>query len=266
MAKSKQHLAGIVLFIVVIICSFVITGCEDYKVAGPLVYETDSVTDIDGNVYTTVKIGNQWWMAENLRVTRYRNGDSLLFIGNLIKYEFDTLKWKNLIDTGAYCLGIADLDSSNNSDFIQRRGLLYNWYAISGTGNIAPDGWHVPGDDDWKELEMHLGMSEEEANNVNWRGSDEGNKLKLQKGDNWYEPTDKFEVWGSNESGFSAVGGNCRMYDGSLGAGVNYIGFWWTSTLNNEQAWYRHLDYNKSTVFRYYGPLTYGFSVRCVKD
>jgi uncharacterized protein (TIGR02145 family) len=211
----------------------------------------DSITDIDGNVYKTVKIGSQWWMAEDLRVVRFRNGDSIIKVGNISQYssQFDTLRWTN-IDSGAYC--------TNN-------GIKYNWYAIGDTRNIAPIGWHVPTDDEWKQLEMHLGMSNTDANKVNWRGTNEGNKLKLQSG--WYNSSNAYQVWGTNESGFTALGKGCVMFNGQNGApGATYTGFWWTSTKQGNEAWYRYLDYQKPNVFRYYGPLTYGFSIRCVKD
>jgi uncharacterized protein (TIGR02145 family) len=226
------------------------------KDASTAVIESGSVTDIDSNVYNTVKIGNQWWMAEDLKVKRYRNGDSIVLVGNIGQYstQFDTSTWAN-IDSGAYCI--------NN-------GYKYNWYTIADIRNIAPVGWHVPSDDEWKELEMQLGMSESDADTVNWRGTTEGNKLKLQSG--WYYNTDyadntKYKVWGTNESGFSALGGGCIMFDGADGQpGATYSGFWWSASKHGTQAWYRYLDYQKASVFRFYGPMAYGFSLRCVKD
>ena len=101
---------------------------------------TDTITDIDGNVYEIIKIGNQWWMAENLKVTRYSNGDA---IPNIT----DGSEWTNLT-TGAYC--VYNNENNNNSTY----GLLYNWYAIADGRNIAPEGWHIPTDAEWKELEM----------------------------------------------------------------------------------------------------------------
>jgi uncharacterized protein (TIGR02145 family) len=212
--------------------------------------ETGSVTDIDNHVYKTVKIGKQWWMAENLKVQRYRNGDSIINIGD----KLDSVIWSNT-KTGIYFNGSL--------------GILYNWFAIGDPRGIAPAGWHIPGDSEWKELEMYLGMSRDEADKVNWRGTDEGNKLKIQ-GDGstvWTVPANRYEVWGSNESGFSAIAGGCVMFNGIEGnPGANYAGFWWTSTEQGSDAWYRYLDYDKAEVFRYFGPKTYGFSIRCIKD
>jgi uncharacterized protein (TIGR02145 family) len=250
-AKIFGIFGALSLFVLVLISVFILSSCEDMNSYSPVVYETDSVKDIDGNVYRTVKIGQQWWMQENLKVTRYRNGDSIAFV-DLSK---SSNRWMSLGDTGAFC----KVDA--------KYGYLYNYNVIRDSRGIAPDGWHIPSDEEWKQLEMYLGMLQDEADKVNWRGDKEGNKLKLQSG--WYknqEATDQFEVWGSNESGFSALGGSCVMFDGSPGEGVLFSGFWWTSTNNNNQAWYRYLDYQKANVFRYYGPYSYGFSIRCIKD
>lgn len=214
--------------------------------------QTGTITDIDGNVYKTIKIGNQWWMAENLRVTRFRDGvKSLKLISANNQNIWDTLK------SAAYCI-------FDDNDTVKKwSGLLYNWYVINGNDNIAPAGWHIPVDAEWKELEMNLGMSSSDAGKTGWRGNHEGELLKKAIG--W---TEYGTVWNTNESGFSALGGGCRMFDGSQGEpGLKATGFWWTKTdLQGGNAWYRYLDYKNSNVFRYYGPKSYGFSIRCVKD
>jgi len=105
--------------------------------------ETGTVTDIDGNVYTTVKIGDQWWMAENLEAAHYRNGDS---ISNI---TVNTL-WTAL-DTGAHCI------YDNDPGRVGNYGRLYNWYAVNDSRNIAPAGWHVATNDDWITLITFLG-------------------------------------------------------------------------------------------------------------
>jgi len=227
--------------------------------------ETGTMTDIDGNVYKTVKIGDQWWMAENLKTSRYRNGDSIIYVSEL-NNNLDSATWNYLI-SGAYCI----IDNSNESSPNYQGkmyGFLYNWYTISDSRNVAPSGWHIPTDDEWKVMEEHLGMDTETANKVNWRGSNEGNKLKVEgslKG--WNEPSNIYEVWGTNESGFTALGGGCSMFNGIWGnPGVLSTGFWWTSSTEKGQPLYRYLDYNMPNIFRYYGPRTYGFSIRCVKD
>jgi len=232
-------------------------GCKKDKTQ-PVV-ETGTVTDIDKNVYKTVKIGSQWWMAEDLKVKRYRNGTYI----PVMPPDSVPSAWANR-STGICCAR-----NSNSTP-----GLLYNWYAVTDTGNIAPAGWHVPTDNEWKQLEMYLGMSQADAENVNWRGTNEGIKLKVDaknKNNNWSgpsDPNDKNIIWGSNESGFTAIAGSCRLYSGGWPNSElsNAAGFWWSVTENNGEAWYRYLDHNKNNVFRYFGPKTYGFSVRCVKD
>ena len=107
--------------------------------------EIGTVTDIDGNLYYTVKIGEQWWMLENLRVTHYRNGDA-------IPNVTDDAEWEGL-STGAYC------DYDNDPANVATYGRLYNWYAVGDSRNIAPAGWHVPSDDEWQTLVDYLGGS-----------------------------------------------------------------------------------------------------------
>jgi uncharacterized protein (TIGR02145 family) len=230
-----------------------LNSCKKETTDAPAL-QTNSVTDIDGNVYKTVKIGNQWWMAENLKVKRYRSGDSITFVDSIGLYsrKFDSTTWVNS-KSGAYCKGYY--------------GFFYNGFIKF--DSIAPAGWHIPTDDEWKTMEMHLGMSKEEADKVNWRGNKEGNMLKFQaenSGAYWLNSADNYEIWGSNESGFTAKGGSCMMFYGTSEP-VSNTGFWWTSTkYDNQEVWYRYLDYNKANVFRYHGSKNYGLSIRCVKD
>jgi uncharacterized protein (TIGR02145 family) len=241
-------------------------SCEEQGDEPKNNFEMDSITDIDGNVYKTIKVGTKWWMAENLKVSRYRNGDSVVFIGARKGFgnTFDAFRWASIIDTGAYCVLLGN-DTLEPNYRGKKYGYLYNGYTILDPRNIAPEGWHVPSDEEWKELELYLGMDPVQTDKISWRGSDQGNKLKLQSG--WYVPANKFEVWGSNESGFSALGGACKMPDGSDSyPGVTYSGFWWTNSETAGKIWYRYLDYNKPEVFRLNGSKTYGFSIRCVRD
>src|SRR5436190_21272120 len=111
------------------------TGCKkDEDENTPAVHETGTVTDIEGNIYQTVKIGDQWWMAENLKVKKYSNGTSIL-------NGQDSIDWVQ--STGAYCL----YDNNTSSP-----GLLYNWFTVTDISNIAPAGWHIPTDEEWKTL------------------------------------------------------------------------------------------------------------------
>jgi uncharacterized protein (TIGR02145 family) len=235
-------------------CAVLFSGCEKYrtpeKLALPEV-ETDSVTDIQGNVYKTVKIGNQWWMAENLKVSLYRNGDRITQIYN------DPEDWSEE-NEGAYCFFNED----------RTYGFLYNWHAVHDPRGIAPAGWHVATDEDWKELELFIGFTAPETDYVSWRGTG-GGKLKTTTTtygtSTWIVIED---LQNTNETGFSALPGGCRVFNGSWGVpGIFYTGFWWSATeQDNESAWYRYMDYQYDGIFRYFGPKTYGFSVRCVKD
>ncbi len=228
----------------------IISGCKKENEETVPVQETSTMTDIDGNVYKTIKIGDQWWMAENLKVTKYRNGHFILAITN-------DVEWENSA-TGTYC------DYENNNDNHKTYGFLYNWFVISDTGNIAPLGWHIPSDEEWKELELKLGMSETEVNKSGWRGTNEGEKLKKESPEGW---TTYENVWATNESGFTALGGSCRLFNGVAGQpGLKQTGFWWTRSESDSVAFYRYLDYKNANVFRGVISKNYGFSIRCVKD
>jgi uncharacterized protein (TIGR02145 family) len=223
------------------------TGCEEEEVTvTPL--ETGTMTDREGNVYATVKIGDQWWMSENLHVKSYRNGDPVFHAETNPEWISDSV--------GAYCLFYNDTASP---------GLLYNGHAAMDERGLAPEGWHIPGDAEWKQLEIYLGMSSSDANKTSWRGTHEGEKLRVASPQGWtrYE-----EVWSTNESGFTALAGGCRLYDGTWGnPGLFATGFWWSSTvLDGTGGWYRYLDYKNANVFRSHISKKYGFSVRCVKN
>jgi uncharacterized protein (TIGR02145 family) len=209
---------------------------------------TGTMTDIDGNVYKTIKIGNQVWMAENLKVTRYRNGDP-------IPSATSKSQWKNL-RSGAYCA------YNNNNGNVSTYGLLYNWYAIDDSRNIAPEGWHMPTDEEWKELEMHLGMSRSEADDTGWRGTDEGGKLKEAGTTHWSSPNSG----ATNSSGFTALPGGYRLLNGTFLLMGDY-GDWWSDTAYSSVfAWRRSLSYDSSGVYRDYNDRQSGFSVRLVRD
>ncbi len=210
--------------------------------------QNGTVTDIDGNVYQTIKIGDQWWMVSNLKVTRYRNGDA-------IQPVTGSTEWSNF-SSGAYC--VYNNDEKNKATY----GYLYNWYAVADSRKIAPEGWHVPTDDEWKELEMYLGMSQSEAGSTGWRGANEGGKLKEAGNAHWSSGNSD----ATNESGFTALPGGYRYYSGSY-TYIGYYAYFWSSTeYSSYPAWYRHLFCNNSNVYRSNRSKDYGFSVRCVRD
>lgn len=195
---------------------------------------TGTVTDIDGNTYQTIKIGNQWWMAENLKVTHFRNGD-------IIPNITDNTKWKKLA-TSAYC------NYDNNSENVEIYGRLYNWYAINDSRNIAPEGWHVPTNNELQILVDYCGGSYKA-----------GGKLKSTSG--WYKDGN-----GTDNYGFAALPGGYRYYNGSF-YDLGYYAFFWSSTeRGSSNTWYRKLYYDLPRVYRNYYDKRYGFSVRLVRD
>ena len=207
-----------------------------------------TITDIDGNVYEIVAIGNQWWMAENLKVTHYRNGDP---ISNVT----DETEWTNL-STGAYC------NFDNNLNNVSTYGRLYNWYTVDDNRELAPAGWHVPTDEEWKTLEMYIGINQVDVDADGWRGTIEGGKLKETGTEHWLSPN----IGATNACGFLALpAGYCSRYGAFLliGQGADY----WSATQSSDQlAWFRSLDYNRTDIRRDDIIKTYGFSIRCVKD
>jgi len=270
---KQQYKIGLILMITLFEV-IVFLGCKKNDVSVPL-KQTDSIFDIDGNVYKTVKIGDQWWMAENLHVTRYRNGLSILKIS-----DNNAALWDSNIVKGAYCLfeyGGAGSTMGDSTGKNIPMGFLYNWFAVNDTSNIAPKGWHVATEQDWQTLESYLGIPQNETTAMGWRGRNEANKLRY-KSYGWNPSDNLYIVYGTNESGFSAFGAGCRMFKTSINNGLSLWGdykspghdaYWWTATQNPDStkcAWYRNLNYNSPKIFRYYAQKSYGFSVRCVKD
>jgi len=214
-----------------------------------------TVTDIDGNTYKTVKIGDQLWMAENLKVTHYRNGDP-------IPNAADRAYWNDLNKRGIGCRCVKDDDPANVANF----GWLYTWFAVNDSRHIAPEGWHVPSDAEWKELEMALGMSRDEANSIGRRGTDEGGKMKdtglLEGTGFWKSPN----TGATNESGLSVLPGGYRGRTCDF-QWLYFEAHFWSSTQSNKiEACSRKLDYKRSNVARYKSDMDNGYSVRCIKD
>jgi uncharacterized protein (TIGR02145 family) len=133
---------------------------------------------------------------------------------------------------------------------------LYNWKTAK---RACPDGWHLPSDDEWKNLEKYLGMSQSDADDSGWRGTDEGKRLKSTTGWN-------FNGNGTDVYGFLALPGGYRDSNGACSY-IGLTGYWWSSSeFSTNYAWYRLLGYNKSFVYRYFHYKGWGFSVRCVRD
>jgi uncharacterized protein (TIGR02145 family) len=202
------------------------------------------VKDIDDNIYRTIKIGNQTWMAENLRTTKYRNGKSIASI-------IDDAKWEKN-ETGAWCY--YENDESNNNPY----GKLYNWYAVANNNKICPIGWHVPTDAEWTTLINYL---DPEANGGN-EDNIAGGKMKRAGRQYWNSPNEG----ATNSSGFSGVPGGSRYYNGPSN-GMGEYGVWWSSTeYSSSNVWTRQLYNYEVNVSRPNFSKSAGFSVRCVRD
>lgn len=214
-----------------------------------------TVTDIDGNIYKTVKIGNQIWMAENLKTTRYNDGTP-------IPNVTDDNKWENLT-TGAYCF--YDNDYSNNALY----GKLYNWYAVE-TGKLAPKGWHVPSDKEWQQLINYLGGEKIAGGKMKsilyWVG-DEGSPFVDEKGNPIGSGLFTNEI-GSNSSGFNSLpAGSREPFDGSFYGIGSFCFFWFSTAYSMGSSWGLDLKaFNSYAFAQNYLMKSNGFSVRCIKD
>jgi uncharacterized protein (TIGR02145 family) len=188
-------------------------------------------------------------MMENLKVGRFRNGDTLA--NNL-----SDLDWEAAV-SGAYSV----YSGENANDLAY--GKLYNWYAVADSRGLCPSGWHVPTDDEWKTLETSLGMLAGELNNTGGRGVNQnvGGKLKSVSAQ-WLGTN----TGATNESSFEALPGGYRYFDGSYLFKGN-SGYWWTSSENSSSsAWYRNLKSSNAGSFRSNDFKTVGNSVRCIQD
>ena len=236
------------ILLIVVSCLTVI-GCKKEEEA-PYVIERGTVTDVDGNVYETVKIGNQWWMAENLRVTKFNDGTPVQYI-SVIMGE-DSL-WANAV-TSVYCF-------INDTLF----GCLYNAHAIRSEKNIAPSGWHVPTDEEWRELEQTIGMTADEAGQTGWRGTNQANLLASQYNVGWPANDQSEGLYGSDFYGFNAKPANVRAHDGRTNT-QNNSAWWWCKSSLGSNYYYRTIDTYHQRIFRQTTYPAYGMSIRCVKD
>lgn len=199
--------------------------------------QAETVTDIDGNIYQTVTIGNQVWMKENLKTTKYNDGTPIPLVS-------DNTNWSNLASP-AYCWL-----NNDESSFKNIYGALYNWYVVN-SGKLAPTGWHIPSDVEWTTLKDFLGG-----------GSIAGGKLKEVGTIHWFSPN----TGADNTSGFSALPGGSRdAFAVFYGPGTT--GAWWTATENASiSAYCQVIYYNGMTIGRGQNHKRYGMSIRCIKD
>jgi len=195
------------------------------------------VNDIDSNLYTTIVLGESIWTIENLRTTRFSNGDTL----------------PNVTSNGEWAALTTAAWSwySNNETMEIPFGKLYNWYAVADLRNVCPSGWRVPSDADWTELTDYLGGL-----------SIAGGMMKEEGTTHWNTPN----TGATNTSGFTGIAGGNRTTTGTFGSMGTY-GIWWSSTESSSSvAWYRSLYYNNSNAARLGNNKKYGFSVRCLRD
>ena len=197
----------------------------------------DIVTDADGNIYRTVKIGNQTWMAENLKTIKYNDGQDIPLVTS--SYAWGSLK------TPAYCW--LNNDPTNKDAY----GTLYNWYTVD-TGKLAPKGWHVPTEEDWATLAKYLGGD-----------AVAGGKLKASGTSHWFAPNTQ----ATDEVGFTAIPCSTRNYDGyhfyKLGDSCY---FWSAAEFDAAEAWVRQMACDSAALKSFHGYKSYGRPVRCIKD
>ncbi|MCX6269834.1 MAG: fibrobacter succinogenes major paralogous domain-containing protein [Bacteroidetes bacterium] len=203
---------------------------------------TIQVTDFDGNLYNGIFAGTQVWMTENLRVTHYKNGESIPIVT-------DDLVWSNL-SSGAFC------DYNNLPDNGINYGKLYNYFSVSDPRGLCPTGWHVPSESEFTTLIMFLGGPNVSGGKIKTTGA-------LEAGTGlWHAPN----TGATNESGLSALPGGLRNNDGSF-SDLGYQGAWWSSTTHDPgTAWLEILTYNINDMMVHDDNLKSGFSVRCVRD
>jgi uncharacterized protein (TIGR02145 family) len=202
-----------------------------------------------GYDYATVLIGDQCWFAENLRSENYENGDA-------IPANLSDSEWYSTTSGAVAVYGEGsstcyddkpDGDACDEALSLNEYGRLYNWYAVDDARGLCPSGWHVPTDAEWTVMTDHLGGA-----------SVAGGQMKTDFG--WY-----YGGNGTNSSGFSGLPGGYRGGPG-LFANAGYFGYWWSSSPNGSDAWYRNLSYGSESVSRVDNYRGLGFSVRCILD
>lgn len=202
------------------------------------------LADGDNNIYRTVRIGNQIWMAENLKAIHFNDGSAI------DEVTLDA-NWIGLA-TPAYCWYNNDEDT-----YKPLYGALYNYHAAN-AGNLCPAGWRVPTDADFKTLEMSVGLTQTEADATGWRGTTQGAQLKSAAG--WTTGN------GTNTSGFTALPAGYRYYlDGTFNLAGTITYFWTTTEDSPNRAFMRQLDSTHESVYRQNADESAGKSVRCVK-
>ena len=215
------------------------------------------ITDINGNIYTTKQFGNQIWMTENLKATRYSNGDSILTTepAHLNTTGFDLTAEQETKYGWAY---------NGDKNLISNYGRLYTWYTITDPRNVCPSGWHVPSDADWNELKSYL-----ENNSFGFEGSGPDIGKSLAANSNWEASTTNGSIGNdlpsNNTSSFNVQPAGIRNYQS-----FDYMGyssyFWTTDSRNQLDAYLQAMHWNGYALVQLFSPKISGASVRCLKD
>ncbi|HRH69186.1 MAG TPA: fibrobacter succinogenes major paralogous domain-containing protein [Flavobacteriales bacterium] len=205
------------------------------------------VTDIEGNAYATVVIGEQEWMAENLRTAHYANGDPITQVN-------DPDEWFGPVSE-KWC----HYDTLPGFDLPY--GKLYNWAVVSDPRNVCPSGWHVPTDEEWYALENHIDPFIDDPLATGPRGVYGGNVLKTAGATYWEQPENA-----SNAVGFSALPAGTRLLFGDF-LTLHEAAHWWTSSmLDATYPCSRTIWAGEGTIERHATDLKGGNSVRCIRD
>ena len=234
--------------------SSIISLQVDTSSTAPLVidvctYIFGKVIDIDGNIYPTVLIGSQLWMAENLKTTRFKNGSVIPNITHSLTWSFT--------ETPAWC------NFDNNPAFDAVYGKLYNWFAVALPDRVCPAGWHVSSEIEWQQLELFLGMSDLELDQIGWRGFSNNVGGQLKSTSHWKAPNTQ----ATNSTNFGGLPGGRRLDIVGMFKEVDELGAWWTSTESSSLlAWGRTLRYSANDITKFDIEKQNGYSVRCIKD
>jgi uncharacterized protein (TIGR02145 family) len=220
--KKELRISGVILLL------FLIHSCKKGN--------DNIIRDGDGNIYTSVKIGTQIWMAENLKTTKYNDGTDIPEVTG-------TLEWTNLTSPG-YCWYDNDIANKNLC------GAFYNWYTVN-TGKLCPTGWHIPTDSDLTAFIKFLG------------GINSAGKIKETGNIHWKNPN----LGATNESGFNAIASGSRSgYDGIFYQ-IGEYDMWWYFNNSVSDPVYFFIIYYDSVAFNFFSASKRdGISVRCLKD
>ena len=226
--------------------SFSLNTNWPYDWSGYCPFVCGDLVSHQGYGYSTVLIGEQCWFSENCR-----------YLPSVTPANFssDTTPYYYVYSYDGY-----DIEAAKSTANYETYGVLYNWPAVM-TEGICPSGWHIPSDGEWQTMEISLGMSESDAADTGWRGTDEGYQMKSTSG---WNNNGNLSGNGSNSSGFNGLPGGFRYSVGFLGNG--YDGIWWSASESGSASWERLLYYVNDDVFRDFNDRSSGFSARCVRD